>query len=99
VARKRTAVEVSPTTTTAKIGTPPTIDLMEEPLTPAEVLTRFKIPFKGEKDAARKIYGLTRKRAGRPPLPSHRIGKVLRFYWSEIRRWQQQVQNEKAASK
>jgi hypothetical protein len=74
------------------------IDLSEEPLTPAEVLVRFKIKFKGERQAKAKIYELTRRRGNRPPMPSHRVGKELRFYWSEIRRWQQEVQQLRAAA-
>lgn len=68
------------------------VDLNEEPLTPVEVLSRFKIKFKSEKEAKAKIYELTRRRGNRPPMPSHRVGKELRFYWSEIRQWQAQVQ-------
>ncbi len=30
-------------------------------------------------------------------MPSHRVGKELRFYWSEIRQWQREVQQRKAA--
>ena len=95
MAHKPTALSKKSHQPSANVGASPTIDLMEEPLTPAEVLTRFKIPFKGDKDASRKIYELTRKRKSRPPMPSHRGGKLLRFYWSEIRRWQQQVQQER----
>jgi hypothetical protein len=74
-----------------------TLDLHEDPMTPAEVLKRFKIKFTDEKDAGRKIYELTRRRGNRLPMPSHRVGKQLRFYWSEIRRWQAQVQDQKTA--
>lgn len=79
-------------------GIPPAFDLSEEPLTPAEVLTRFKISFRSEKQAKSKIYELTRRRGNRPPMPSHRVGKELRFYWSEIRQWQQNCQQLKAAA-
>jgi hypothetical protein len=70
--------------------------LNEEPLTPAEVLDRFKINY-DKKNPSRKIYELTRRRGNRPPMPSHRVGKELRFYWSEIRQWQREVQQRKAA--
>jgi hypothetical protein len=72
------------------------VRLNEEPLTPAEVLDRFKIKY--GKNPNKKIYELTRRRGNRPPMPSHRIGKELRFYWSEIRRWQAQVQEQRAAA-
>jgi hypothetical protein len=70
--------------------------LNEEPLTPAEVLDRFKIKY-DKSNPSRKIYELTRRRGNRPPMPSHRVGKELRFYWSEIRQWQREVQQQKAA--
>lgn len=79
-------------------GTSPTFDLFEEPLTPVEVLSRFKIKFKNDKEARAKIYELTRRRGNRPPMPSHRVGKELRFYWSEIRRWQTECQVQRAAA-
>jgi hypothetical protein len=68
--------------------------LCEEPLTPAEVLSRFKIKF-DKKRPNMKIYELTRRRGNRPPMPSHRVGKELRFYWSEIRQWQREIQEHK----
>ncbi len=71
--------------------------LNEEPLTPAEVLDRFKIKY-DKKHPERKVYELTRRRGNRPPMPSHRVGKELRFYWSEIRQWQRDVQQLRAAA-
>jgi hypothetical protein len=71
--------------------------LNEEPLTPAEVLDRFKIKY-NKKHPERRVYELTRRRGNRPPMPSHRVGKLLRFYWSEIRQWQRDVQELRAAA-
>ena len=68
--------------------------LNEEPLTPAEVLDRFKINY-DEKNPSKKIYELTRHRGNRKPMPSHRVGKELRFYWSEIRQWQREIQKQR----
>ncbi len=70
--------------------------LNEEVLTPAEVLDRLKVSYK--KNPEKKVYELTRRRGNRPPMPSHRVGKQLRFYWSEIRRWQSDVQQLRAAA-
>ena len=70
--------------------------LNEEPMTPAEVLNRFKIKY--GKNPNKKIYELTRRRGNRPPMPSHRVGKELRFYWSEIRKWQYELQQLRAAA-
>jgi len=64
--------------------------LNEEPLTPAEVLDRFKIAY-DKKNPNKKIYELTRRRGNRKPVPGHRVGKELRFYWSEIRQWQRET--------
>ena len=34
------------------------------------------------------VYELTRKRLnGRPPMPRLRVGKFLRFYFSEVEKW------------
>lgn len=33
------------------------------------------------------IYELTRRRKGSRALPSFRVGKFLRFRWSEIEKW------------
>lgn len=80
-----------------QIAIPITMDLTEEPLTPTEVLNRFKIKFKGERQAKSKIYELTRRRGNRPPMPSHRVGRELRFFWSEIRQWLQECKQKRAA--
>ena len=71
--------------------------LNEEPLTPVEVLNHFKIKY-DKKNPNKKIYELTRRRGNRPPMPTHRIGKELRFYLSEIRQWQREVQQLRSAA-
>ncbi len=58
----------------------------EEVLTPVEVGRRLKLPAKNDEELTRKVYELTRRRAARP-LPSIRVGKLIRFYWSEVDRW------------
>jgi hypothetical protein len=71
----RKAVSPMPAQTSATFVTNP-----EPILTPQDVADRLRF------DNARTVYELTRKRNKRP-LPAHRAGKVLRFYWSEVERW------------
>jgi len=58
----------------------------EEVLTPVEVGRRLKLPAENDEELTQKVYELTRRRAARP-LPSIRVGKLIRFYWSEVDRW------------
>ena len=53
---------------------------------PEPILTIEEIADRLRFDNARTVYELTRKR-NRRPLPAHRAGRVLRFYWSEVERW------------
>jgi hypothetical protein len=78
----RKAVPVVPAQTSALPVTNP-----EPILTPQDVADRLRF------DNTRTVYELTRKRNKRP-LPAHRAGKVLRFYWSEVERW---LRNEEVA--
>jgi excisionase family DNA binding protein len=48
-------------------------------LTPEQVAERLQIK-------ARTVYELTRRRSARP-LPVLKVGKYLRFRWSEIEQW------------
>lgn len=57
-----------------------TSDNPEPILTIEDIATRLK--FKNTST----VYELTRKR-NRRPMPAMRVGKVLRFYWSEVERW------------
>jgi hypothetical protein len=50
-----------------------------EILTPEELGERLKLK-------PTTIYELTRRRC-RNPLPAHRAGKVLRFFWTEVVDW------------
>jgi hypothetical protein len=58
----------------------------EEVLTPVEVGRRLKLPASNDDELTQKVYELTRRRAARP-LPSIKVGKLIRFYWSEVDRW------------
>ena len=58
----------------------------EEVLTPVEVGRRLKLPAHNDEELTQKVYELTRRRAARP-LPSIKVGKLIRFYWSEVDRW------------
>ena len=52
-------------------------------LTPEQIAERLKVKVSW-------VYEQTRKRASRrntDPLPSIRMGKLLRFYWPEIEKW------------
>jgi hypothetical protein len=57
----------------------PTATLDSEILTAQDVAMRLKL-------RPETIYELTRRRCRRP-LPAHRVGKVLRFVWSEVLEW------------
>jgi hypothetical protein len=67
-------------------GPSPTFIPVGDILDPLEVGKRLKIPAKTEDEMTRKVYELTRKRAARP-LPSFKVGKLIRFRWTEIERW------------
>ena len=58
----------------------------EEVLTPVEVGKRLKLPAANDEELTQKVYELTRRRAARP-LPSIRVGKLIRFYWSAVDQW------------
>jgi excisionase family DNA binding protein len=57
----------------------PIVDEREPLLTAEEVAERLKIK-------ASTVYELTRRRS-RQPLPFLKIGKYLRFRWSEVEKW------------
>ena len=65
-----------------------------EILDPVEVGIRLKIPAKSDKEMRKKVYELTRKRAARP-LPSFKVGKLIRFCWQDIEAW---ISNGKRAA-
>jgi hypothetical protein len=58
----------------------------EEVLTPVELGRLLKLPAKNDEELTQKVYELTRRRAARP-LPSVKVGKLIRFYWSDVDRW------------
>lgn len=58
----------------------------EEVLTPVEVGRRLKLPAENDEELTKKVYELTRRRAARP-LPSIKVGKLIRFYWSTVDQW------------
>jgi hypothetical protein len=58
----------------------------EEVLTPVELGRLLKLPAKNDEELTQKVYELTRRRATRP-LPSVKVGKLIRFYWSDVDRW------------
>jgi excisionase family DNA binding protein len=57
----------------------PSNTLNEEILTGEEVALRLKVP-------PTTVYEWTRRR-NRRPIPNHRAGKYLRFYFSEVEKW------------
>jgi hypothetical protein len=77
----------------------PSAPIPVEPiLTALEACEVLRIPVKTEKQAVRKLYELTPRRAGRPAMPALRVGKQLRFLRSQIMAWLLQCQAEKAAA-
>ncbi len=93
ISRKPVKIDAAQTIAAPQSVTP---WLNEEPMTPAEVLDRFKIKY--GKNPNKKVYELTRRRGNRPPMPSHRVGKELRFFWSEVRQWLHETQQLRAAA-
>jgi hypothetical protein len=66
-------------------NTTPSVVRPEDILTPAEVADRLNVKPSW-------VFEQTRKRAkvrnkGKTPLPSHRVGKFLRFHWPEVSEW------------
>jgi hypothetical protein len=66
--------------------TAPTGMTCGEILDPIEVGKRLKIPAKNDSEMTSKVYELTRKRAARP-LPSFKVGKLIRFCWTRVEEW------------
>lgn len=60
------------------IPSPP--DSFEPILTREQVAQRLQV-------APETIYSLTRRRRSGTPMPVLRVGKYLRFRWSEVERW------------
>lgn len=59
------------------------MSIVEEILTPQEVADRLKVPISW-------LYEQTRNRArvrNSDPLPHRKMGRYLRFVWSEIAEW------------
>jgi excisionase family DNA binding protein len=64
------------------VTSPATLVTPEPILTPQQVATRLQLP------SSATVYEMTRRRAsGRRPMPFFKVGKFLRFKWSEIERW------------
>ena len=57
----------------------------EPTLTPEQIAERLQLP------SSKTVYEMTRRRSsGRRPMPFFKVGKFLRFKWSEIERWMEE---------
>jgi excisionase family DNA binding protein len=66
--------------------------LVEPILTPEQVAERLQLP------SSKTVYEMTRRRSsGRRPMPFFKVGKFLRFKWSEIERWMEEGRKSRAA--
>jgi excisionase family DNA binding protein len=73
MAKRKQKLEIVPSAT-PRVSAP-----IEFPLTGQEVAERLKVK-------PSTVYELTRRR-NRRPMPFVKVGKYLRFYWSEIETW------------
>jgi hypothetical protein len=61
-------------------------DPVGDVLTPVELGLLLKLSAKNDKEMARRVYELCRRRAVRP-LPSFKIGRCVRFDRAAVARW------------